>query len=937
MTHPFDAFLSYSHAADGKLAPALQHAIQVFAKPLFKRRVLRLFRDQTILSASPELWPNIERALDNSRYFILLASPGAAQSKWVQREVEWWRAHRTPETLLIALTQGTLVWKESTNDFDWEKTDALPPALTGVFATEPLWVDLRWVTSESMFSAKAPQFQDAVASLASPLRNCPKDDLIGEDVRQHRKVQWFTRGAVAALATLAVALAAATFVAQKQRDAAINQQQIATSRQLSAQATTRLSTRLDLALLLAHQSYMTRSTLEAQSSLLSALQFSPYLKSFLHGPLTVIDSVTFSPDGTLLAGGGTDGSVYFWDVATRQPLGSALTTGQRTTNAASLEEDARNAVVFSPDGKLLASAGADDALRLWNASTRTLVASPLTGHTSIIGALTFSHHGRLLASGSWDRTIRLWDVRTAQLSGAPLEGAAMPITGLTFSPDDRLLAVASIDGAVVIWNIMTRKLVGMVIEPKSIGMGTTNSVAFSPHGELLITTDDSGNIRVWDVTNKREHQKSPLSGHNGAVLGIAFNADGTRLLSAGWDHTIRQWDMQDMRALGEPMAGHNGVVKSAAFSPDGLTIASASADGSVRLWGTAQNPPLSTTFTGHTSLVEATVHSPDGKLIASGGHDQSIRLWDAANGSLVATLTGHTKAVNALRFRVQDGLLASGSEDGTVLFWDISTHKQVGKLDTGHINGVKSLDFSPDGKMLATGGRDKSIERADGLNINFRILGTARLWDVATRTAIGEPLQGHTSNVNAVAFSRDGRLLASGSSDSTARLWDVASQQAVGEPLIGHGGSVHCVSFSPDGKLLATGSKDKTIRFWDVAQRTAIGAPLAGHTNTVDSVAFSPDGTLLASAGSDGTLRLWDIAHREPFASPVHGGSHSVDFSPNGQWLVSGANNSVRIWDIRVESWLAEICRRVNRDLTHNEWTQFVGDAPYEKTCQQHQ
>jgi hypothetical protein len=179
----FDAFISYSHAADGGLAPALQHALQVFAKPWYVRRALRLFRDQTILTATPTLWPNIEGALSESRYFILLASPGAAGSTWVQREVEWWLAHRTPETLMIALTKGRLAWSEPAKDFDWQQTDALPPALKGVLSTEPLWVDLRTATSEGLFSPKAPAFQDAVASLAAPLRNCPKDDLIGEDVR----------------------------------------------------------------------------------------------------------------------------------------------------------------------------------------------------------------------------------------------------------------------------------------------------------------------------------------------------------------------------------------------------------------------------------------------------------------------------------------------------------------------------------------------------------------------------------------------------------------------------------------------------------------------------------------------------------------------------------------------------------------------------------
>jgi WD40 repeat protein len=739
----FDAFISYSHATDHELAPALQNALQVFAKPWYVRRALRLFRDQTVLTAAPALWPNIERALSESRYFILLASPEGARSTWVQREVEWWLAHRTPQTLSIVLTQGTVAWNEAAQDFDWKKTDALSPVLKGVFSSEPLWVDLRWVTSESLFSPNAPGFQDAVASLAAPLRNCSKDDLIGEDVRQHRRALRLARGAVATLVGLVVALAVAALVALNQRNIAIRQQRVATSRQLAAQAVTRLPTRLDLALLLAHRAYATRDTLEARSALLSAQEFSPYLKAFLQVQRTAIDDVEFSPDASLLAGAGSDGSVQLWDLRTLQPLSPTLTTGVRSDKAnqqdeASEQEDVRNGVVFSPDGKLLASAGADNALRLWNVSTRELAVPPLTGHEMIVGTLAFSHSGLLLASGSWDGTVRLWDPRTGRPSGVPLTRTRRPVSGIAFSPDDHLLAAASIDGDVVVWDVTTRTVAGMVTEPKSFEVGTTRSVAFSPNGKLLISTDSTGEIRVWDVANKREHKRSPLTGHVGSVLRVAFNADGTRLVSAGWDHTVRQWDMKDMVALGEAMAGHSDAVKSVAFSPDGLTIASSSADESVRLWDAAQNPPLSATLAGHTNLVHSTIFSPDGRMIASASDDQSIRLWEVRSRSSIGKLNGHSATVNTLSFRYQDSLLASGSEDGTVRFWDVAAQREVARLEKVHASGVKTVAFSPDGTTLATGGRDDFVKSApiSGLSV-YRAVGTVRLWNVATLKPIG--------------------------------------------------------------------------------------------------------------------------------------------------------------------------------------------------------
>src|SRR3954449_1084957 len=148
----YNAFISYSHAADGKLAPALQSALQRFAKPWYRRRALRIFRDQTSLAATPELWPTIQTALDDSRYFLLLASPEAAQSKWVRREVSHWLATKPAGRLFIVLTGGELVWDETAGDFDWTKTTSLPQELRGASPAEPLWVDLRWARGEQQLS-----------------------------------------------------------------------------------------------------------------------------------------------------------------------------------------------------------------------------------------------------------------------------------------------------------------------------------------------------------------------------------------------------------------------------------------------------------------------------------------------------------------------------------------------------------------------------------------------------------------------------------------------------------------------------------------------------------------------------------------------------------------------------------------------------------------
>jgi hypothetical protein len=215
---------------------------------------------------------------------------------------------------------------------------------------------------------------------------------------------------------------------------------------------------------------------------------------------------------------------------------------------------------------------------------------------------------------------------------------------------------------------------------------------------------------------------------------------------------------------------------------------------------------------------------------------------------------------------------------------------------------------------------------------------TVRLWDLATRRPLGEPLQGHTDYVLSVAFSPDGKTLASASWDKTVRLWDVDRHRPLGEPLRGHMAPVEGVAFSPDGKTLASASADKTVRLWDLATRRPFGEPLQGHIASVWSVAFSPDGKTLASASWDNMVRLWDVATRRPLGEPLQGHTEyvlSVAFSPDGKTLASASeDNTVRLWDVNLFSWISRTCSIVNRNLSMTEWQQDLGrNVPYRRTC----
>ena len=906
----YDAFISYSHANDKPIAAALQSVIQRLGKAWHQRRAARVFRDDTSLSATPHLWPSIERALSGSSHLILLASPEAASSPWIGKEVEYWLEHKSVDTLFIGLTAGELAWDDKEGDFEWSAATPLPKALKGRFASEPKWVDLK--TCRDGADPHDAKFIDLGADFAAAIRGVPKEDLMSEELRQERRTRRLAVGVAASLLVLAGAAVwqwseaeaertraeAEALRAEQQSELAQDNEQLAKQQQTlaenrafdarlraqAAEARVLQATDPHAALKLSAETAQqnldsNRGVLpEVHSSLFEVLQVARQIKVIRSNQdvgFGNISSVAVTPDGSLMAVGTAD-MIFIVDRNGHDaaPPISAPDGYNTLTNQVAWDEKGEILAVAS--GGLREGVAVNAALRLYGRKGE-LIKTLIDHHPVPVLSVIFLPAGKVLVAGDAAGNLIRADLNSGETRVIP-SGRKGAIHGFGWSDDSLWLALG----------------------PQRDTFGDSQS-------EDSARSSDIGNPPPQIASGNDALPRLDFASDSSStgLFCVASSAMTYLVATCGADGSVNLWS-EHGSSFERSLRGHVGAVYAAAWHPSGNILATGGSDGDIRLWsskGRLLGPPLRV-GRGYGRAVRSLVFIDQGKRLVSGDNDGRVVLWDTSDLEAQAVSQfEYADRVSSLVGRA-DSLVARGTEE---LGWKatlVDLQDQRPRVEYGLFppNAEHTFDFGFDSAANRLAWIDGNTVRVRNIGEQTDTLSYRIKSSHATQVAFG-----HGERVLAIAGGRKYEQFRTSSDEdkpeaTTLTFVDSTTGGVIAVADNPHDQDVIFLAGNPSdtGAAFMSVGRDGTMRLWSAqGQPLGEGTKLGSDGLEIRAMSFSESGRYAALAWANTSLdaesdyQIWDTERNAPLKGPVRipGKITAMAFSPDAETIALGVSN----------------------------------------------
>ncbi len=975
----YDAFLSYSHESDGLLAPKLERELQRFAKPWWKRRALRVFRDESNLSASPHLWASIEQGLSSADWFILLCSPDAAQSEWVDRELGWWLENRDSTRILPVVTSGELHWDQKKAAFDRRRSNCIPSRALAVWKGEPRWVDLRWIDNDQVFSARDVRFRDAIADIAATVHGVAKDEIASDEVRQHKRTIRTVVAAGLALVLLAATASVLAFLEARQRTNAETRARIAAANAIAAQAVSETTIDVERALLLGVTAMRMNESPTTRRGLLTAIDAVGSLVDH-HEELGRPDFLEVTGDGRSLITASNGGAVARWATSDWSLQAQNQLDGLGIWRARLMSDDLL--MVSAPSPSVLVDV---DSL---TPSTGEFAALEALG----IPAFAVSVDGSTLYQAAEQGTvIEIVDLRTGERMGQIEVGSMFTedcgrIDWIELSSRDQMYVSCGRQG--VLFEIDNPQQAMEVQFP----WYRSHSIGFNPSGRLLFVLDWSGrsmavidtetgswipglvlSASIKSVSYDRAIERFMVSDDKGmlSIWQVFRSEDGTESPQIGLVDTITIGEVNDMAFVPSKDEDWESI--------ESWSVLAATPTG-VQEWNPFQqtrlgepirrgqqwfilNPRRGVAYLAGSDVIsegtfEAAYLDPDGRLIV----DEVL----VENGVTVRQLSIPLRGipvsaeVNSLgdqllivSTRSSDVSLGSGDPGVEFVFSAVSTESGEVVFESSSRAGIKNenstlsnVSFSEDGRWIVYLAAPGGTSRADELLV---------IGDLSTGKFMEFDLD---SPVYSTSWTSDGALLVGGIGDLvfvdpvTGQIKDRVEVAECPDCTVLH------ISWEVDDTVLVT-VRRSGIWSVDLKTRLVSASPYGTRSSGLVHASMSQDGAIVVGIDTSGRLHLWDRETQSSLVRPL--GAHfdlresplgssrsmSAEFLPDGT-LVTSANSGfndpllplvgdyeIFQWNFGSDNLIQKACELVSRELTLEEWKAFVDpDGTPSPVCQ---